>query len=107
MADSTSRLGLYLPGGGSSGLNTPDEVVDIDKINDNMRLIDTGMGALPTTSSTRPAEPFDGQLVYETDTRNLRIWLADKSVWELVNVHVGVSEPEGKQAGDLWRDISE
>jgi|TARA_R100000482_G_scaffold124710_2_gene78555 hypothetical protein len=40
MAETTSFLGLYKPGGGSTGTNTPDETVDIDKINNNMDLID-------------------------------------------------------------------
>lgn len=37
----TSFLNLYKPGGGSTGLILPDEVVDIDRINANMDLIDT------------------------------------------------------------------
>ena len=40
MAATTPTLGLYKPGGGSSGLITPDETVDIDKLNANADLID-------------------------------------------------------------------
>ena len=40
MAAYTSFLSLYKPGGGSTGLILPDEVVDIDRINANMDLID-------------------------------------------------------------------
>lgn len=36
----TNFLGLYKPGGGSTGLILPDEVVDIDRINSNMDTID-------------------------------------------------------------------
>lgn len=36
----TNFLGLYKPGGGSTGLILPDEVVDIDRINSNMDAID-------------------------------------------------------------------
>ena len=36
----TSFLNLYKPGGGSSGTITPDEVVDIDRLNANFDLID-------------------------------------------------------------------
>lgn len=31
------------------------------------------------TSSTRPANPVVGQMIYETDTQKLKIWLG--SVW--------------------------
>lgn len=40
MPASTPFLGLYKPGGGSTGLITPDEVVDIDRLNANSDLID-------------------------------------------------------------------
>lgn len=40
MPASTPFLGLYKPGGGSSGLITPDEVVDIDRLNGNSDAID-------------------------------------------------------------------
>lgn len=36
----TPTLGLYKPGGGSSGVITPDEIVDVDKLNENSDLID-------------------------------------------------------------------
>lgn len=47
----TTRYALYLPGGGSSGTITPDETVDIDRLNDNFRRIDTELG-IPTVAST-------------------------------------------------------
>lgn len=37
-------LGLYQPGGGSSGLITPDEVADIDRLNENFKKIDDWAG---------------------------------------------------------------
>lgn len=40
MPDFTEFLNLYLPGGGSTGTITPDEVVDIDRLNENFRQID-------------------------------------------------------------------
>lgn len=40
MAAFTTFLNLYLPGGGSSGTNTPDEVADIDRLNQNFSLLD-------------------------------------------------------------------
>lgn len=81
MAASTPRFGLYLPGGGSTGLVTPDEPADIDKLNDNFRSIDGFLGALTVTSTTRPAVPRDGMLIYETDTRNLLVWQSAVSRW--------------------------
>ena len=44
MPSFTPNLNLYKPGGGSTGLITPDEVVDIDRINANMDLVDTFAG---------------------------------------------------------------
>lgn len=76
----TSRLNLYKPGGGSSGI-IPDEVVDIDKINDNSDIIDASLGAPRVTSSTRPATPFDGQTIYESDTNMLMVRRSDISQW--------------------------
>lgn len=35
----------------------------------------------PCTSTTRPATPFDGQKIYETDTRRSYIWNAATSAW--------------------------
>lgn len=40
MAELTPFLQLYKPGGGSTGLTTPDEVVDIDRLNVNSDKID-------------------------------------------------------------------
>ena len=74
MAGTTTKLALYLPGGGLSGLITPDEQVDIDKINDNMKKIDTAIGFVVCTSGTRPSTPFTGQSIIETDTRNTMYW---------------------------------
>ena len=84
MGQNTSRLGLYLPGGGSTGLITPDEPADIDKINDNMTKLDADAGAYVCTSSTRPSIPYAGKLIYETDTKYFRTWNASTSSWEFV-----------------------
>ncbi len=37
----TPTLNLYKPGGGSTGVITPDEVADIDRLNQNFDAIDT------------------------------------------------------------------
>lgn len=74
MAGHTTRLNLYKPGGGLSGLILPDEVADIDKINGNMDLIDAAMGSAVVTSVTRPGGPYTGQIIRETDTGRTMIW---------------------------------
>jgi len=70
----TTRLGLYKPGGGSSGLITPDEVVDIDKLNDNFDKIDANIGIAVVTSTTRPSTPFVDQIIDERDTGRMLRW---------------------------------
>ena len=44
MAGSTPNLDLYLPGGGSTNIWTPDEVADIDPLNNNFLKIDEAIG---------------------------------------------------------------
>lgn len=95
MGQTTSKLGLYLPGGGSTGVITPDEPADIDKINNNMSKIDADAGVKIVTSSTRPAMPYNGMLIYETDTKNTRVWRSSNSTWELVSLPQTVSVANG------------
>lgn len=52
MAGTTPNLGLYLPGGGSTGLYTPDEVADIDPLNENFMDIDTAVGGVQALTDT-------------------------------------------------------
>lgn len=81
MGASTNKLGLYLPGGGSTGTITPDESADIDKINNNMQLLDAAAGFKVCTSTTRPTPPYDGQPIYETDTGKLKVYVAATPAW--------------------------
>lgn len=46
MAGTTPNLGLYLPGGGSTGTWTPDEVADIDPLNQNFVKLDQFAGTV-------------------------------------------------------------
>lgn len=50
-----------------------------------MSVSSAGQGLRPgvCTSSTRPANPFTGQIVYETDTGYLRVW--DGSAWDYLS----------------------
>lgn len=86
MSANTTRLNLYKPGGGATGLILPDEIADIDKINGNMDLIDAAIGARVVTSTTRPTTPFSGQLIYETDTRNTMVYNLSLTAWTPIGV---------------------
>ena len=75
MGQTTQKLGLYLPGGGSSGTNLPDEVMDVDRLNDNFKKIDDFAktvpgGTLVTSVADRTAKfptPVQGNTVFRTD----------------------------------------
>lgn len=52
-------------------LKKPDPVsgfVLVSEVNDNSDVLDANPGAFICTSTTRPATPFEGQRIYETDT---------------------------------------
>ena len=74
MATSTTKLGL----------TKPDfvDVVDISELNDNADAIDAAVGATIVTSATRPASPWAGQIIYETDTESSFVWTG--SAWIIV-----------------------
>lgn len=82
MAATTSRLSLTKPGGGSTGLITPPDPVDIDVLNANFDKIDAVMGLQVVTSVTRPASPFDGQPIFETDTKRIRVYRQSGATWD-------------------------
>lgn len=46
--------------------------------------VDTNLGAFVCTSGTRPGSPWQGQQIYETDTRLLRTW--DGTAWMIVSL---------------------
>jgi hypothetical protein len=71
MATNTTRLSLI----------KPDfiDVVDITQLNSNADDIDAAVGAAVVTSTTRPNSPWVGQIIYETDTSNVRLW--DGTAW--------------------------
>lgn len=90
----TSFLNLYKPGGGSTGLITPDEVVDVDRINQNSDLIDAwavkvgnestrqvhyaGLAAAMGGALVPP--PKDGDTYQETDGNKI-LWRRVGGVW--------------------------
>jgi hypothetical protein len=60
----TPRLALYKPAGGE----LVNVVTDLDN---NFDKLDAAIGAIPSTSTTRPASPFSGMMIRETDTERI------------------------------------
>ena len=111
MATTTSRLALTKPAG--------TDAVDIAVLNSNADKIDASIGAKICTSGTRPSTPYDGQVIYETDTSKAFVYVAASSTWaatvpavvETANnalklngrtVYVQSATPTGMATGDLW-----
>ena len=91
----TSFLNLYKPGGGSSGLILPDEVADIDRLNQNSDLIDAWAQKVGDPASNRQVNyvglaaamggtlvppPKDGDTYQETDGNKI-LWKRVGGVW--------------------------
>jgi hypothetical protein len=74
MATTTTKLSLIKP--------DLADVVDVGNLNDNADSIDVAVGFTICTSSTRPASPWTGQPIYETDT--LSSYMYDGSTWKSV-----------------------
>lgn len=76
MVTTTSKLGL----------NKPDttDLVDISVLNQNADKLDAAAGAKICTSSTRPSSPWDGQIIFETDTTSTLVWRAASSTWVII-----------------------
>ena len=66
MPNYTTRLGLTKPSDG--------ENYDVDVVNANSDIVDSAIGARTVTSTTRPSTPYVGQIIYETDTKVVRMW---------------------------------
>lgn len=98
MATNTTRLGLI----------KPDfvDVVDVTDLNSNADDIDAAVGAAIVTSSTRPATPWAGQIIFETDTLTPYVW--DGSAWQVAggggSIEISATAPASPSAGDLWWD---
>jgi hypothetical protein len=72
MATTTTRLGLRKPAGTESYNVTTD-------LNQNYDKIDAAVGTTLCLSSARPASPFSGQTIWETDTSRFLVWSG--SLW--------------------------
>lgn len=110
MAGSTPNLDLYLPGGGSTNVWTPDEVADIDPLNNNFQKIDTWAGVIgdrsdrnflfrgPAASIGTVPTPQDGDRYRETDGGK-RLWERVNGSWVLIRGQGGI--PYATAAGML------
>jgi hypothetical protein len=98
MATSTSKLGLTKP--------ALTDNVDVTVLNTNFDEIDTAAGFSIVTSATRPASPWAGQIIYETDTESSFVW--DGSAWQGVggggSIEIAATAPSSPNSGDLWWD---
>jgi len=85
MATSTTKLGLTKP--------ALTDNVDITVLNTNFDDIDTAAGFAIVTSATRPASPWAGQVIFETDTGLSFVWDGDS--WESAGGGGGASGADG------------
>lgn len=97
MATNTTKLALSKPDG--------TDLVDIAVLNGNFDKIDAASGATICTSSTRPASPFNGQLIFETDTLNALVYRTSTTSWNIVGGStVSSNPPAGAGNGNFWWD---
>ena len=97
MATTTTKLALTKPDG--------TDLVDIAVLNANADKIDTASGAFICTSTTRPASPWNGQLIFETDTLNVLVYRTSTTSWSIVGGStISSTPPAGAGNGNFWWD---
>jgi hypothetical protein len=76
MATTTTRLGL----------DKPDyaDAADVAVLNQNFDDIDNAVGMKVVTSTTRPATPWNGQIIFETDTNYTLVWDSAGAAWKQI-----------------------
>jgi hypothetical protein len=77
----TTKLGIPLPVAGSG------EPFTVAAYNFGVSTLDGAAGATVVTSVSRPGSPFDGQVIFETDT--LRSYVYDGSAWQILGSGAG------------------
>ncbi len=98
MATNTTKLALV----------KPDfvDVVDVSQLNGNADKIDAAAGFKLVTSATRPATPWAGQAIFETDTDLAFVW--DGTAWMPSggggSIEISATAPASPGEGDLWWD---
>ena len=73
----TDRLGISLPTPGSA------EPYSVTAFNDMIVALDDAVSLTVCTSATRPASPFEGQGIFETDTSLAYVY--DGSSWSPIS----------------------
>ncbi len=99
MTTSTARLGLLKKGNG-------EQVDVVTDLAENFDKIDAAMNGTVCTSGTRPATPWTGQIIHETDTKTLQVW--DGSAW-VKFAEFAVSNTGWQNAGSVnagWDDAT-
>jgi hypothetical protein len=97
VATTTTKLALTKPDG--------TDLVDIAVLNANADKIDTASGAFICTSTTRPASPWNGQLIFETDTLNALVYRTSSTSWNIVGGStVSADPPVNAGSGNFWWD---
>ena len=99
MATTTTKLSLIKP--------ALTDIVDVSNLNDNADSIDAAVGFTLCTNATRPASPWAGQVIFETDTGSSFVWDGDS--WEAAgggggSITVAATAPSPASDGDLWWD---
>lgn len=84
MATNSPRLGLILPEEG--------DYLDDGVMSGNFAKLDSNSGAFVCTSTTRPSAPYEGMLILETDTKNVKVRIG--SAWRNVSM------------GDEWASLA-
>lgn len=100
MPSFTNKLGLIKAAGG--------EDVDVDQLNANFDRLDDNTSAKEVTSTTRPigTDRYLGKIIYETDTKCLRIW--DGANWAWLGGAAGkVGSGNGMTVESGWAGASE
>ena len=96
----TSKLGIALPVPGSG------EPYTVSGFNAMITSLDTAAGFTICTSGSRPASPYSGQSIFETDTLGSFVW--DGSAWQAAggggSIEVSSTAPASPGSGDLWWD---
>lgn len=93
-ATPTPRLGLLKP--------APTDNVSVAQLNQNADTIDASPGTFICTSTTRPAAPFSGQFIYETDTKKKLVY--DGTAWLTIadgNLAFPANFPYAADAGSV------
>lgn len=97
MPTTTPKLGLIKPA-------TVGEVVDISQLNANADKLDTAINQV-VTSTTRPASPYDGQVVFESDKNRTIAWDAGNSRWIFIGGQMDWSQALAWASG--WREVGD